>query len=656
MMSPKVKHLLLLPMLLVLPGIALSQSTDRSLYFWRFHSISGEARVYGLYREQERVGLDFYEYQKSSYVSGGIFLKTNSSILSKNFLDLNIDLGYMPETSQDNFITVPDQAEVRTMKKLGVNASFLKQKKLNFNVYGNYDESYSSRENLTDLKSKNWNWGGALIYNNNFLPLTFDFNARKWEEVEIQTERKYTMDQKTFGVRTYKSFTKLDRNELKYSHDENVSVNQNLYRVENTIDNIEFSSLISLDEKRKYNLNTLISSFNQYGNTNLKRFQANENLNFLLPLNLSFFANYSFFNTLQDLSDLKQNSINTSLQHKLYESLISKINFEYNDQNHSAYHEFNYKYGIEFNYSKKIYSGQLLINYRFDRYHQDYNSESFALHVTSEVYTLSDNELNLLKVPYVNPKSLVVKDISSSIIYLEGFDYILIEVNNYIEIRRVPGGAIPKNSTVLIDYLATQPGDYKYDTNTHVLTSNVFLLKNLLSLNYRFSTQDYSNLKTTDLVTLNYFTQNLIGCRLDFGFINAGAEYEDYKSSILPYKMLRYYANFQKSYKEKVIFMINGNKQDYVMLDGPEPNHQKYTDITGKIVYSLMKHTSLNIDMMYRKQIGRGIELDLLTGKTELISSINLLFITLGMEVYKRNYVGEQINFKGAYLRISRKF
>jgi hypothetical protein len=102
--------------------------------------------------------------------------------------------------------------------------------------------------------------------------------------------------------------------------------------------------------------------------------------------------------------------------------------------------------------------------------------------------------------------------------------------------------------------------------------------------------------------------------------------------------------------------MLNGNMQDYVMLDEPEPKYQKYTDITGKVVYSFLKHTSLNIDMMYRKQVGRGIDLDLITGKTELISTINFMLIALGMEVYKRNYVGEQINFKGAYIKISRKF
>jgi hypothetical protein len=209
---------------------------------------------------------------------------------------------------------------------------------------------------------------------------------------------------------------------------------------------------------------------------------------------------------------------------------------------------------------------------------------------------------------------------------------------------------------VLIDYIATQPGSYEYDANNHIVNTNFYLFNNLLSLYYRFSTQDYSNLVTTEFVTLNYFTQNLAGFRLDFNFINFGAEYEDYKSSILPYHMWRYFVNFQKNVGKKLLFTLNGNIQDYVMLDKPEPEYQKYMDVTGKATYTIYKQTSLNLDLMYRKQTGRGIDLDLLSAKTEIISSINRLYLTVGLEVYKRNYVGEIINFKGTYFKLVRKF
>jgi hypothetical protein len=254
--------------------------------------------------------------------------------------------------------------------------------------------------------------------------------------------------------------------------------------------------------------------------------------------------------------------------------------------------------------------------------------------------------------------TVVVKDYTGTLIYVIGLDYILIQRDKYIEIKRIPGGLIPNNAVVLIDYTATQPGSYKYDANSHVLNTNVYLLKNLLNVYYRFSTQDYINLVSAEFVTLNYFTQNLVGCRVDFNFAYAGAEYEDYKSSILPYRMMRYFVNFQRYFgkNNKLMLLLNGNLQNYTMLDKPEPEYQKYMDITGKAIYTIFRQTNLNVDLMYRKQRGNGIDLDLLTSRTEITSTMNRLNLTLGVEVYKRTYIGEILNFKGAYIKIIRSF
>jgi hypothetical protein len=59
---------------------------------------------------------------------------------------------------------------------------------------------------------------------------------------------------------------------------------------------------------------------------------------------------------------------------------------------------------------------------------------------------------------------------------------------------------------------------------------------------------------------------------------------------------------------------------------------------------------------MYRKQTGQSIDLNLFTARSEITSQINLLYLTLGVELYKRDYVGEVINFKGTYVKIVRKF
>jgi hypothetical protein len=464
------------------------------------------------------------------------------------------------------------------------------------------------------------------------------------------------LDQNLFSARLSKSFTKRDKNDLRYSHDDNVNVNQNLFRVANTIDNIDFISRIDLDDKQKYSLNTTITNLSQRGSTNIKRFQASEGIHAQLPANLSLFGNYNFFKTHFESSDLLQHNINSSLQHKLYQSLQSRINFEYNFIRHTVYQEYNTKTGFELNYTKKIPHGRLLISYKFDKYRQNYTADPSDLKITNEQYTLSDTKIVLLRLPDVETGSVIVKDVTGTLIYQIGLDYILIERNKYLEIRRIPGGLIADNSVILIDYTATQPGSYEYDANTHVFNTSVYLLDNLLSFYYRFSTQDYSNLVNTEFVTLNYFTQNLAGFRLDYNFLNAGAEYEDYRSSILPYHMWRYYVTLQKNVGKKLMLMLNGNMQDYVMLDKPEPEYQKYLDVTGKAIYTIYGNTNINLDLMYRKQTGRGIDLDLMTAKTEVTTMRNRLYFTVGLEVYKRNYVGEIINFKGTYFKVVRKF
>jgi hypothetical protein len=637
-------------------GYSFPQSRPKTFYFCKLNLFTGEVKATGLYREQERTGLEFNELQKSTYFSGGILIKTNSSILHPNFLNLDLDAGYTPEKQAETYLTIPDQSEVRTMKKLNMNATFFKEKDINLSLFGNYDESFSTRENLTNIKSTNSHLGSSAGFHNRILPFQLDFHTRKWIEKEIVTGRKFTLDQKLFGLRVNKSFTQRDRSELNFSHDNNISVNQNELRIANTIDMIDFSNHLQLDSRQKYNLTSTVSELRQTGNQKLSRFMVNENLSMELPLRLSSFNNLSFYKIGQTNSHQDQFTINSSLQHKLFNSLVSRVNFTLNNIRHSVFSESNIKTGIEFNYIKKIPRGQLNINYRYDRYRLKYASDPSLITITNEQYSLTDGKITLLRRQGIDPASIIVKDITSTLIFLQGVDFTIIDRNNYTEIRRIPGGAIPNGGIILVDYTANQAGDYKYDANMHTLNTDVLLFNNRLSLYYRFGRQGYTNLEKTELLTLNYFTQHIAGLRVDFDFINAGLEYESNNSTILPYNLSRYYLNVQKNLGNRLMLTVNGNLLNYTMLDETENRNQQFIDITAKCIYTLVKQTYLNLDIMYRKQTGHRIDLDLLISKAEINSTIRKMTLVAGMEIYKRNYVGEEINFKGAYLKIIRKF
>ncbi|MBK7214199.1 MAG: hypothetical protein IPH88_13060 [Bacteroidales bacterium] len=632
------------------------KSKQKQFYFCKLDYLTGEVRFSSLYREQERIGISINEHQNSKYFSGGLVIRSSSSIIHKNFLVLDLDAAYLPESNKDNFLVIPDQSEVRSTKKLDLTASFFKEKDFNLSLFGNYDESYSTRENLTNIRTNNQHLGASMGYNNLFVPFRLDVHQRFWNEEEIGGSRSYKFDQFSVGATFNKSFRQSDRSELRLNHDRNISINQYQFRIANTLNTLDFHNSIHLDKGQRYNLITSVNGIDQFGNLNMRRIQAMELLNFKLSENLNFLTNYTFQSTRQDSARLKQNGFSTTLQHTLFSSLRTSIHFDYDRLKHTAFREVNRKTGIELNYTKKIPGGHLNIVYKLDTYRQDHTSGSIDLRTLGEEYTLSDNRITLLKLPYIILSSVVVRDISGTLIYEAGLDYMLIQQNTFIEIRRIPGGAIPNEGIVLVDYTATRPGDYRYDAITNAVNVNLYLFKNHLSVYYRFSNQDYFGLHTTDFVTLNYFTQNMAGLRLDLGVVSLGAEHEDYQSSILPYRMTRYYVNYQQNLGERLILLLNGNLQDYVMLNDDESRNQRYIDVSGKVSYNVFRQTNLNMDIMYRNQSGRGIDLDLFTGRAEVTSTINRLYLAGGVEVYRRNYIGEKINFKGAYIKLIRKF
>jgi hypothetical protein len=181
---------------------------------------------------------------------------------------------------------------------------------------------------------------------------------------------------------------------------------------------------------------------------------------------------------------------------------------------------------------------------------------------------------------------------------------------------------------------------------------NVF--KQLLGVYYRHTKQDYTNLKTTDFVTLNSYTQQVYGFRTEYKVFSAGIEYDDNNSTILPYFLKRYYISVQGLFWKQFLFSLNGNYSDYHLIE--EDLNQQFTDISGQMAYQINTQSKINFDAGYRQQTGKGIDLDLLNARLEYATLIRKLYFTIGLQSYRRHYMQETDNFNGAYFRIARRF
>ncbi len=639
-----------------------SQNGTPETAFWRLANVDGEVSLGNFYWKQQITRDFFKEELESSFFTGSLFLNTKSYFWHPNFLELDLDVGYSPETGQRLSLVTPDRNEVNTLKKVNARALLFQHNAFNVKAFLNFNENYNNRENLTNLKSDFKNWGTVLNYTNKYLPFTVSYQSGVGEQLELQTNRSYTTEHTNLEGSASKSFGANDRHQFRYSYSkylyENsfLDPNQENYIVKNDINSWTLNSYVFLDAKKNYSINSLVSNENQQGNFNYKRFQVSENLFFKLPSHFNWANNYSYFDVQGDLQQSKQHNIISTLSHQLYESLNTSISYEYNDVSNTQYSELINRAIFDVKYTKKIpLKGRLTLSYRFVNNNQDRKSEDAFLNIQNEEYTLTDGQIILLNTQNVDIASVIVKDATGSIIYQLSVDYILIDRNEYLEIQRVPGGQISNNETVFIDYTAIQPKSYQFTALTNYFTSTISFWNSAIQFYYNTSKQDYVNPVNIDYLTLNYFNQKVYGSRFKFKFVSGGIEYDDYKSTIIPYKLTRYYLVLQGNLRKKLFFTVNGTVRDYQMIV-EEGMKQKYYNISGNVFYNFNTKTRLFLEASYLKQEGEGIDLDLTTARAEFSTRFRQLFFSVGVELYKNIFYNENIDFKKLTIRIARKF
>ncbi len=647
---------ILLLLFLVIPALCFSQALP-SLGIWHFRNISGEIDLKGQYRQLESSFNELSEDQRSTYLLGGVKLNTSSYLWDKDLILIDLGGAYSPELRDEKYITVPDRSEVRTLKKVDFRTTFLNNRPISLQAFYNFDQNYYNRELLTNVRSNNQQWGGILSMNNKILPLSLTYRNQRWNQEEMQTGRTFMMDQQSLEARATKSFGSRDRTELIYAHNDYLYSYAGLHQTDHLIDRLALNNNLFFDAGRKYNLNSRFTWYDQEGSTTFRRIELVEGLSMQLPYQLRLMANFNLYKLDDPIQRWDQNRSRLSLQHKLFNSLTTKVFAEYARITQSAlglHTESDFRSGIDLKYTKKIPTGTLNLAYRYFRHEHSTEGEEGILQVLNEEQVLNDGQLTMLNKPYAELASIVVKDESGAIIYQQNFDYILIERGAYVEIQRMPGGLIPNSGTIHIDYIFTQPGSFNYGANNHHVSASVLLFKNLLEFYYQYNVQDYPKVFQGDLLTLNYYNQHIYGFRVDVGLARAGVEVDRYDSNIIPYRMRRYYMDVNWSFRSKLLLTLNGNIRDYRMI--ADEVDQWYSNLSGKVAYRIRPRMQLSLESGYLNQRGANIDLDLLTARAEFSSQFNKLQLRLGLEMYRRLYLNSEFAFNGAYIQLTRRF
>jgi hypothetical protein len=639
-------------------GQCVAQSGKASNFrLWKLASYNGSVGVRGFYRVQKRILNDVVDNSQFPFLYGGVSLYTTSYIGHPQLLQLDIGGEYNPGISQQTYTVSPDRSEVLTFKKFYAKSTLFNNKPMSLSAHVNFSQDFINREYVTSLATDAKEWGLQYDFRNKILPLTASYSERDWAQKEIETGRTFLNQQNDLQISAGRSFTKFgDKNEIKFTRFEYFREDENNFQVYNLYDNAYLNNTIFFDKNKKVTLRSSINHLNQVGNLNQLRFQVFENLRVKLKKNLSLSGSYDYTANDQIVQKFNQHRIGAKLDHRLYSSLTTNLTYDKFITNHSAYDENNTWAGVSFRYRKKIPKGTLNLLYSYRRHFQNVvSNQDEPILITNEPHTLSDGQIELLERPYVIIPSVIVKDAAGVVIYQKDFDYFLFERGNgFVEIQRIPGGQIPNDGNISVDYLADQVGSYNFDAITWRFTAKVNLFKRLIEVYYTVAGQDYENIEFQEILTLNYYSQNIYGVRIQVGPFSGGVERDLFNSTIVPYDKFRYFMNINGPIGKKTLLSLNGEITHLTLIE--EDREQFYSSIFGKAVYMFGPRTKLNLNVGYRKQVGEEIDLDMLTGKLECNYVIRRVWLKVGVEMYYRDYVGENIRFKGVYFQIDRRF
>jgi len=644
-------------MILFISINSFAQNNGISLGLWNISNLSGELKAGGLYGLVTTKDYGYVNRTVTQNFYGGLMLKTQTYFWTPTFLTFDIEGGYTPETFQNQNLIFPSRFDVINSKRLLLNSVLFSGKPISFSGNFNISSSYDTREGLTDVQSDSKSYGGGMVWRNKKLPISISMNQNDWNSKEIGNGHSYNYKQNNLIARTFRNFGKRDRNELVYTRHNYWREDYNLASIRNISDNLELNNSYMLDDLGNSRFGSRILGISQVGQDTFKQVSVNENLFYKLPHNFNSNLNYSLYDNIRTLQTVTQNVGSASINHQLFESLHSNIMGEYSTTNATDYTENFTKAGIDFNYMKRIpFDGMISLSYGYDILMQRHNSADAYINILQEEYVLDDSKVVKLKRPYVVKSSIVVKDVTGTIIYHENLDYILVEYNSYIEIRRIPGGQIANNSSVYLFYTVMQQGNYAYNVNVNSYSASLSLFGRLLSLYATRYTQTYTDVTYSANLSLDQLNHNLYGTRVEYKVITVGTEFDDYQSSIYPYKMIRIFANTHGNLGSRCIYTLSANAREMVDLPLAEPD-RKYIDANGMLSYGISSRTKLDLNVGYQKQIGKDLDLDLFTSRLKIATYWHGLNVIFGFDAYERQYLTTQVtDYVGAYIQVIKRF
>jgi hypothetical protein len=206
------------------------------------------------------------------------------------------------------------------------------------------------------------------------------------------------------------------------------------------------------------------SFLNRDGFNANERYTVDENLRLQHLQNLSTSYNYSF-NALTTTNTQTTHSGNLGLTHQLYQNLTTGVNLSGTHNDFDQGQQDDYDVQLDLNYTKRIFwGGKLGASIGGGYGATDRDSEPGTNDVIDESHLVDFSGIVLLDERFIVTSTIIVTDVTGTIIYTEGFGYTVSDAGGDLtELLIIPGAGIANGDTILVSYEFETVTSAKYD-------------------------------------------------------------------------------------------------------------------------------------------------------------------------------------------------
>jgi hypothetical protein len=481
--------------------------------------------------------------------------------------------------------------------------------------------------------------GATIAYNNRHLPAFFSYSRVTNETSGLEQDRQQQTENFVFSLSN--SFRQMSRTEITLSRFTDQSqIKNDGGETSSLIDTLTVSNNLSWDSAgRRRSIYSLFRFTGESGERKEDLSSLQESLFWELGKALRWGTDYLFSHRRVPHLTETENQGRTWLEHRLFQSLVSRITIKGRETDRSIGRETYTSGAIDFVFQKKLLpQSGLQLEFAQGVDVTDRKLVNSRLVAPDETFLASLVAPYRLQHPNVLMETIAVRsntpgNLHFTFPFTEGVDYLLVQVGAFTEIRIIAGGNIVEGvDNLVVTYQYLENPDIRYATYLRRIGGSLTLLDSRYRL---FASLDQSNQELLagqpDVLQLNDLNIWRIGAQFANEQHAATLEYMDFASTLDKHRSIEGSWRYNLTHGPNGLTMYLNER--YTRFDTVSSNNsRRWENVTrGSAVYrrTLFSSALFQLKADYAKALGDGTDRDDISTGASIQMRISRFILTL---------------------------